>query len=159
MPSGKVHAACSLALSAVAFGAAFALSRESLPLAVAAAGGCLLGIPLTPDLDQENLGMSERWIIKHTLGLGYLFVMFWYPYARSIPHRSIWSHLPLIGTLGRLLYMAVPVAVALALGWKPPAVDPEFGVALVSGLALSDAAHWALDTKFGLKSLRPQRGR
>lgn len=159
MPSGKVHAACSAALSGVALGATFALGGENVPLALASAAGCLLGIPLTPDLDQENLGMSERWIIKHTLGLGYLFVMFWYPYARLIPHRSPWSHLPIVGTLGRLLYMGIPIGAALAAGWRLPPIEPNLWLALLGGLALSDAAHWALDTWFGLKSLRPQRGR
>jgi hypothetical protein len=101
MPSGKVHAVCSVLLSASSFGAALGMTNN-VSIASACAGGCLLGIPLTPDLDQENLGMSERWLIKHTLGLGYLFAMFWYPYARAIPHRSPWSHLPIVGTIGRL---------------------------------------------------------
>lgn len=159
MPSGKVHAACSAALSPVAFGTAYAFSGDHLPVAIASAGGCLLGILLTPDLDQENLGMSERWLIKRTLGLGYVFVMLWYPYARLLPHRSPWSHLPIIGTLGRLAYMGIFAGIALALGWKPTLGYPEVWVGLLCGLALSDAAHWAFDTRFGFKRLRPQHRR
>ncbi len=156
MPSGKVHAACSAVLTPVAFGTAYALSGDHLPAAIAAASGCVLGILLTPDLDQENLGMSERWLIKRTLGLGYVFVMLWYPYSRLLPHRSPWSHLPIVGTLGRLAYMGIFLAIALALGWKPPFIEPELWMSLLGGLALSDAGHWALDTKFGFKRLRPQ---
>jgi len=37
---------------------------------------------------------------------GFAFVMFWHPYSRVLSHRSIWSHLPILGTLIRVAYMA-----------------------------------------------------
>lgn len=111
---------------------------------------------MTPDLDQQTLNRSEHQIIKWTLGLGYFWVMLWYPYACAVPHRSPLSHWPIIGTIGRLLYLSPLLGLALGLGWKPqfsPAISPLWIWAL-GGLMLSDAAHWALDTRFGTKSKR-----
>ncbi len=31
----------------------------------------------------------------------------WKPYQKAIKHRSIWSHGPLIGTIGRILYLGL----------------------------------------------------
>lgn len=154
MPSGKVHAQCTLLLTVPAAIAGFKWGGEAAALASTA--GCLLGLPLTPDLDQEGLSSSENWIIKWTLGLGFLWVMLWYPYARLFKHRSFFSHFPVVSTLIRLAYLAIFVAFALGLGWKPPLVRPEIALAAVAGLMLSDAAHWFLDMRLGD---RPQRRR
>ena len=54
------------------------------------------GLWLSPDLDTRSNAL-RRW--------GMLRVL-WWPYRRVIPHRSIWSHGPLIGTAGRLLVLA-----------------------------------------------------
>jgi uncharacterized metal-binding protein len=104
---------------------------------------------LTPDLDQERISSSEYTLVKWTLGLGFLWMMVWYPYARLCKHRSPLSHWPLIGTAGRLLYIGLVVATAVALGWEAPRLPLESVLWAIGGLVLSDTMHWLLDWKFG----------
>ena len=69
------------------------------------------GLWLSPDLDTHSNAL-HRW---GPLG------GIWWPYRRLIPHRSIWSHGPLLGTAVRLLVL---------LGWTllisslMPAINP-----------------------------------
>ena len=56
------------------------------------------GLWLSPDLDTRSLAL-RRWGALQWL---------WWPYRTVLPHRSFWSHGPVIGTLLRLL---------LLLGW------------------------------------------
>lgn len=154
MPSGAVHAQCSLVLTvpaaALAYGACTHLPAQTqFYSAVACGAGCLAGLILTPDLDQESISSSEYTLIKWTMGLGFLWAMLWYPYARLLKHRSPWSHFPLVGTAGRLLYLGIFVAIAMSFGWKPPSWPMQWVEWAVTGLAISDAAHWLLDTRFG----------
>jgi uncharacterized metal-binding protein len=154
VPSGIVHAQCTFILAVPAFGLAYGASNEHIATAAACGLGCLLGIPLTPDLDQETLNSSEHAIVKWTFGLGFLWVMFWYPYARLCKHRSPLSHWPVLGTLGRLLYLTIPAGIAFSLGWKPPQVSQVLLLWGVGGLMLSDTGHWLLDAIYGEKRRR-----
>ncbi len=53
------------------------------------------GLWLSPDLDTKS-NASKRWGILSLL---------WMPYRKLIPHRSLFSHGPLIGTSIRLFYI------------------------------------------------------
>jgi uncharacterized metal-binding protein len=160
MPSGKIHARSSVILAIPACFIPLGATGD-WKTGVAGGLGCLAGIALTPDLDQEGLSTSEHWLIKYTLGLGFLWTMLWYPYARVLKHRSLWSHFPLLGTAGRLLYLAGIAAIVFwggqkYSGWQlPQRVEPWWSWA-VAGLLLSDVAHWLMDTRFGD---RPRRRR
>ena len=150
MASGKIHAACSVALAAVSYGA-IAGTTSDFGAALSCAAGCLIGIPMTPDLDQEGLSSSENAIIKWTLGLGFLWLMLWYPYALLIKHRSPLSHLPILGTAGRLLYLFLWAAIPAYFGYRLQAPPPTFWPLFawgVAGLALSDAGHYLFDQKW-----------
>ena len=72
-----------------------------------------------------------------------------YPYAKLIRHRHWLSHAPLIGTAGRLAYLAALGWLAwLALGRPDVALDGEALRTLAwaaAGLAASDALHWVMD--------------
>ena len=59
------------------------------------AGFLFGGLWLSPDLDTRSNAL-HRW---GPLG------GIWWPYRRLIPHRSIWSHGPLLGTAVRLLVL------------------------------------------------------
>ena len=160
MPSGATHAKWSAVLAVPCFGAGYLLTRDPV-VGGACAAGCLLGIPMTPDLDQEGLSAAEHRIVKYTLGLGFLWAMVWYPYARICPHRGALSHWPLLGTAGRLLYLALYVGLLAAVGayfdwwaWPqasaPSWLSPESPGARAAlwalvGLVVSDTAHWAAD--------------
>ena len=61
--------------------------------ALITAASCLAGgLWLSPDLDTRSNAL-RRWG-----ALGFL----WWPYRLLIPHRSLWSHGPLLGTTARL---------------------------------------------------------
>ncbi len=53
------------------------------------------GFWLSPDLDTKSLAL-KRW--------GKLRII-WWPYRKLIPHRSIFSHGPIVGTMIRLGYL------------------------------------------------------
>lgn len=148
MPCGKTHAKFSLMLAPVVAVATLAITRDPM-YAIAGGLGCLAGIPLTPDLDQEGISSSEYWIIKWTLGLGFLWTMVWFPYALLCPHRSFISHFPIISTLIRLMYLSFFVTIAYYLGLYLPAIPIIYLIWFVAGLIVSDSVHWALDVKFG----------
>jgi len=65
--------------------------------AVGAAAFLLGGLLLSPDLDTVSRP-SRRWGPLQPL---------WWPYRRLLPHRSVLSHSPLLGSAGRLLYLAL----------------------------------------------------
>jgi uncharacterized metal-binding protein len=65
-------------------------------LAFWVSGGFLFsGLIFGPDLDLYSYHY-KRW--------GKLKVL-WRPYQKAIKHRSIWSHGPIVGTVGRLVYL------------------------------------------------------
>ncbi len=63
------------------------------------------GLWLSPDLDTKSKA-QQRWGI---------FQVLWWPYKKLIPHRSIWSHSPVIGTTLRLTYLIGVMTVCLVL--------------------------------------------
>jgi uncharacterized metal-binding protein len=150
MASGRVHAACSVTLAVISFGFLAGTSND-FQAATACSAGCLAGIALTPDLDQEGLSYSETTIIKWTLGIGYLWLLLWYPYARLIKHRSPLSHFPILGTAGRLLYLFTAAAIPAYFGYRlkapPDSFWPLFGWG-IAGLTLSDIGHYIFDLKW-----------
>ncbi len=151
MASGQTHAACTLALSALSFGAIQGTLADPL-IASACALGCLSGVFITPDLDQQTRSMSESLLIRRTFGLGYLWLLLWFPYAKLIKHRSPLSHFPVLGTAGRLFYMALWLAIPAYFGIRLTAPSPEIWPLLgwgALGLALSDFGHWIFDLKWG----------
>ena len=90
-----------------------------LPAALIAMASCLAGgLWLSPDLDTRSNAL-RRWG-----ALGFL----WWPYRRLIPHRSLWSHGPLLGSslrLGVLLSWCLIATMAI------PALSPSM---LLAGL-------------------------
>lgn len=121
-------------------------------IGAACALGCLSGIFLTPDLDQETRSMSESILIHRTFGIGYLWLLLWFPYAKLIKHRSPLSHFPLLGTAIRLLYLALWLCIPAYFGYRLSAPSPEIWALLgwsVVGLALSDVGHYIFDLKWG----------
>ena len=62
--------------------------------------------------------------------------MLWWPYRRLLSHRSLLSHSPLLGTTGRLVYLAVLLAGICLLAQPLGAPAPQ-------ALARQLAALWA----------------
>ncbi len=96
MPSGRRHDSITLWTLPWVVGLTFERTRNGV-LTLAVAGGFLFsGLMFGPDLDiysrQYQRWGPLRWI--------------WLPYRRHMRHRSFWSHGPLVGTVGRVLYLA-----------------------------------------------------
>lgn len=151
MASGKTHA--TIATGAMLLGVVgLTLAGDRIPPAPAlgAQAGLIMGWLVSPDADQEGSNYEEqRWQGVPIIGW-FLYLalrMVWLPYAMIIPHRSLWSHGILLGTLGRMAY------VALILWLIPPARpwiswlmgQPVLLWGLIMGWAVQDALHIALD--------------
>jgi uncharacterized metal-binding protein len=150
MASGKVHAAMSIV---AAFPVALAAREVGGDGAALAAGaGCAAGVLLTPDLDQLTINKGEWAVVKYLPVIGWGWLALFDLYARALPHRSPLSHWPLVGTAGRLAYLALWGWLAwLALGRPPLTVSAEALRLLAwaaAGLAVSDALHWAMDVSW-----------
>lgn len=154
MATGKQHMAGTLVLSPVTVGSVWWLTGGDVITAAVAGAGCLSGLFINPDLDMETVTMSEYWLVRWTLGLGWLWIMLWYPYALLAKHRSWFSHTPIISTVGRviyvvLLYFGVTVllyyffAIELFPFWA--LLNWEQWTIFVGGLTISDLGHWWLD--------------
>lgn len=146
MPSGSTHAALStLALVALPVALAIWTTAPIVPVAC----GLVIGWLVSPDLDQEAVKTvdEQRW---HKVPVvGWLWSALWWPYARIVPHRSFWSHAPVVGTIGRLLYLAIPTWLVgrwLDVTW--PAVEPRYLWYALGGWCAQDALHWVLDWVF-----------
>lgn len=151
MPSGMTHAATSIAVATVFF-----LTIPAFPTVgpeLAAAGiGCACGVMLTPDLDLREARM-DHWAVRRALRstrgcLSFAWTILWWPYARTIGHRSLLSHMPLVGTLLRLAYFFVVPLFVLAVADTATAVrivTSSLFLSWVYGLVVSDFLHFLMD--------------
>jgi uncharacterized metal-binding protein len=91
------------------------------------------------DVDEGFYGLYLLRRISPLLSWGWR--IFWYPYSKIMPHRSIASHLPLIGTAIRVGYLYLFVALfCLAVGFQVPEPIPQFW-SFVAGLIVVDTVH------------------
>lgn len=111
--------------------------------------GCLFGLIVDPDLDQEILSRAEWRMVKIPI-IGYIvgsiWVCYWLPYALIMKHRGV-SHWPIVGTCTRLLWLSPLIGLIVWLfniySWPPPPI--AFVITFVIGLCASDIGHWARD--------------
>ena len=101
MASGRSHDQATRRL-ALPFGLLWAPWLGLVGVAVAAGAFLVGGLWLSPDLDTRSRA-TNRWG-----PLGWL----WWPYRRGLSHRSLFSHSPVIGTAGRLIYLALALLLA-----------------------------------------------
>jgi uncharacterized metal-binding protein len=101
MASGRSHDQATRRL-ALPFGLLWAPWLGLVGVAVAAGAFLIGGLWLSPDLDTRSRA-TNRWG-----ALGWL----WWPYRRGLSHRSLLSHSPVIGTAGRLIYLALALLLA-----------------------------------------------
>ncbi|WP_310410170.1 metal-binding protein [Chamaesiphon sp. OTE_8_metabat_110] len=100
MPSGRTHDRVTLwSLPLIAGGTLWTTARADLAFWVS--GGFLFsGLIFGPDLDLYSFHY-KRWGKLRWL---------WRPYQQAIKHRSICSHGPIIGTIGRIFYLSLWLA-------------------------------------------------
>ncbi len=95
MPSGRRHDSITLWTLPLVAGVTFERSRSSTLTLLVSGGFLLSGLMFGPDLDIYSR-QYQRW--------GWLRWI-WLPYRRQMRHRSFWSHGPVVGTVGRILYV------------------------------------------------------
>jgi len=155
MPSGRVHAFATCVAGGTLAPIIY-LTGQPIFQALALAGGCLVGLVVTPDLDVDHRTYSDRVMTRSTGGLiGALWRLFWLPYAQLIPHRHPLSHWPILGTVLRLFYL---LFIPALLWWIVGRLIPLPGLIdlirlpfiwwLITGLTLVDALHWGMDRIF-----------
>lgn len=83
------------------------------------------------------------------LFLHHLCACFWLPYALCFRHRHILSHLPVIGTMTRVLYVGVPLLLA---AWRlgidfaaVPRWAERVALGAIVGVAVAEAGHAVAD--------------
>jgi uncharacterized metal-binding protein len=147
MPDGKTHLAAAVIALLPAAAATVAYHFLGLwPVVIAVAAYLIGTIWLSPDLDLKSQPYMAwgplRWI--------------WWPYMRMVPHRSWWSHGPVIGTLARVsVLVALSSIVVSVLVWQGVISLPGIRSALridlwalfsiLSGLEVSALVHIGLD--------------
>ena len=160
MSDGKAHAKASKILAVFAGPATGAICHtaglgvvDSVLAGFGAAVGCgVLGLVLGPDLDQPGVTAGEWVVIKRLGPLGWIFVSYWWLYAQVIPHqhptarRNPLSHMPVVSTLIRLIYLLwFPAGVVVSRGVQVPGWAAVVVAGMVVGLMVSDTGHWAMD--------------
>lgn len=96
MSSGRTHDRITLWALPLVVLVALRVTLSGWLTAVVGLGFLLGGWILGPDLDIHSV-QYKRW--------GWLRWI-WLPYRNQIRHRSHWSHGPIIGTVGRVLYLS-----------------------------------------------------
>lgn len=178
MADGRTHVLATKTLAAALFvgqmGSGILLhryaTRETIFSALALSTGTLAGLFLTPDLDIDAGSMSEEEVRKISPFGENIWWVYWFPYRRLIQHRSPLSHFPIIGTLGRLIYLGIPYLTILAItfvvnqsafGWLAiPGLwllfFPYFQIAVL-GLASADLLHFFMDQRIFHKTFKQRR--
>ncbi len=106
MPSGRTHDAITLILAAPTFVAAWGLTGSLMPAVVATAAMLFGGFMFGPDLDIQSRQYA-RWGV---------FRFLWLPYRGLFRHRSRWSHGIVFGTLIRVIYFTLVLALLVSAG-------------------------------------------
>ncbi len=111
--------------------------------------GCLMGLILDPDLDQDTMMTSSEVRAKRILMripiLGPIVFALWFGwftvYGILTPHRGI-SHVPVIGTITRVIWL-FPIWILLYLGKVQIPILPA--ICVFAGLCISDWGHYMRD--------------
>ena len=157
MSSGNQHDRAAIALGCTFIGTAIALPSPFLLMGL----GSFLHLILSPDLDAYRSNAKRRWG-----ALGFI----WIPYSKTFKHRSPWTHVPIVGTTGRFIYLNIIALFAIALAVVVNHVNGDrisdivptlisilesirsFWLPLLphvfevwAGLAIADITHWVMD--------------
>lgn len=134
MPDGPVHALATIAM-ATGVGVALAIVSPTPDWIVMAELGFVYTLAVNPDLDLQKRFPSHpsRW----------LWWVYWWPYMKLVKHRSAISHMPILGSAIRILYILPIVLLFWWLGVRPP-LDYRL-VWFVLAVVISDTVHAILD--------------
>jgi uncharacterized metal-binding protein len=114
MADGKTHDAVGLALTPLAIVAAVAAANhfQNPRLIWVGAIAYIFGIThLSPDIDLKSNPWRRWWLLR----------WIWWGYQEACPHRGF-SHNIMIGTLSRVVYLALPILMVLLVSGQQEAV-------------------------------------
>lgn len=166
MPSGRTHATLTAVTAASIYSLAAVYFNQQLALELTA--GVMLGFVIEPDLDVPHRTYSEALMMKMPLVgplVGIAWQTFWTPYS-LIPHRSIFSHFPVLSDALRWLYLLAAGSLVLAVLYAfdvdiaaaLPAIDRELFLTLFAGNCIATNTHFFADQlSSGLKRQRRRR--
>lgn len=131
-----------MATIAGASGGVMYYGLDNIPASSAFLFAGLWCVVVQPDLDQidGDKGYYGLYVLESTKkGLSKLWHRYWQPYAKVIPHRSFFSHVPIVGTLIRLLYG----------GWflLPLLITWDGMPYFITCIMAFDTIHWVMDWK------------
>lgn len=114
---------------------------------------------LGPDLDVDGFTYNEYLAKKLNPVFGYIWTLTFLPYAKVLPHRSFFSHFPVISTLIRIAYLFFPFYLLSVFDVKPLqsfffyAVNYwDWTLYFIIGLIWGDWFHFVLDYNNSLKN-------
>jgi uncharacterized metal-binding protein len=112
MACGKTHAASTKGLAIGVCAGGLASTQLYLDQILLIAAFIPIGIFMTPDHDVDS-GNISFWYIRRYMGrtIEYIWYRAWMPYAVSYKHRSPLTHLPIISTVIRMIYLVFPFIV------------------------------------------------
>ncbi len=131
MPSGRTHDSITLWSLPFVAGGAFGLTQSSNLTLVVAGTFLVGGLMFGPDLDIYSQ-QYQRWGLLRWI---------WLPYRKSVRHRSFLSHGLIVGTIGRILYLAIWVAIVGSLIILSGAIAQQL---------LGKIDHWQSHAEYGL---------
>ena len=142
MPARQAHKRATV-LVAPATGLLVGLVTGDLVAGLAAWAGGLATLAIHPDLDVLESSFHRK---MSRGGLALVWWLLWLPYAKSLRHRGPFSHWPVIGTIGRVVYVGWLPVMAL-LTFYHGSLDNLwlFASFLVLGMMVSDTVHWFMD--------------
>lgn len=157
MPNGKVHykiwkrswfLAITMAIILLVAASQYWLAAAFIPV------GYFMGRYFSPDLDLVGINSDESRMMDDFKIFGAFMVAYWFPYAYLMRfigigrkgHRNFFSHFPVVSTIIRFLYLAIPVILAFYYFDLP--VRPEYALIVTGvlvGMSIADTLHWAAD--------------
>lgn len=159
MSDGATHFKASVAASCVVAPVAFVFLQNDVAIAVTI--GSVVGWFVTPDVRDiqrktfPSFKLSTIPLVGGVVEL--LFLIFWFPLALALPHRSKLSHFPFLGTFVAFTYgviyglIIVTVIQGLSI-WSSDILatyvallTSQLGVAFYFGWCVPDILHWIMD--------------
>lgn len=114
MPSGRTHDSITLWSLPIVATTTFGLTHSGNLTLLVSGGFLFAGLMFGPDLDIYSQ-QYKRWGILRWI---------WLPYRR-LRHRSLISHGAIIGTVGRVLYLSVWIALFVSVGMIVSAIAQQ----------------------------------
>lgn len=154
MSDGKTHRRVNILTGGAIIGGSI-LINAPLPVTVAAIAGSVAGTIISPDMDL-NAALPASFMTKIP-GVRIIWGTIWRPYQLIFKHRSFWSHFPIVGTTGRVLYLMLwllgTVWILSAFGFDKTPEDVllfildngDFFAAMFFVMCIEDFTHFVLD--------------